>query len=44
MESSNAAALCFYRQPEKVSSGCYVKIGKFEGSEIVYQMKRTAPC
>ncbi len=32
-----AAALCFYRQPEKVSSGCYVKIGKFEGSEIVYQ-------
>ncbi len=32
-----AAALCFYRQPEKVSGGCYVKIGKFEGSEILYQ-------
>lgn len=32
-----AAALCFYRQPEKVSAGCYVKIGKFEGSEILYQ-------
>ena len=32
-----AAALCFYRQPEKVSGGCYVKVGKFEGSEILYQ-------
>jgi ATP-dependent DNA helicase RecG len=32
-----AAALCFYRQPERVSGGCYVKIGKFEGSEILYQ-------
>lgn len=32
-----AAALCFYRRPEKVSAGCYVKIGKFEGSEILYQ-------
>lgn len=32
-----AAALCFYREAEKISSGCYVKIGKFDGSEILYQ-------
>ena len=32
-----AGALCFYRYPEKVINGCYVKIGKFEGPEIVYQ-------
>ena len=32
-----SAALCFYREPEKVIGGCYVKIGKFEGSEILYQ-------
>ena len=32
-----AAALCFYRNPEKVISGCYVKVGKFNGSEILYQ-------
>ncbi len=32
-----AGALCFYRMPEKIISGCYVKIGKFEGSELLYQ-------
>lgn len=32
-----AGALCFYRIPEKVIGGCYVKIGKFEGSELLYQ-------
>lgn len=32
-----AGALCFYRNPEKVIGGCYVKIGKFEGSELIYQ-------
>jgi len=32
-----AAALCFYREAEEISSGCYVKIGKFDGSEILYQ-------
>ena len=29
-----AGALCFYRKPEKIIGGCYVKIGKFEGSEL----------
>lgn len=29
--------MCFYRNAEKVISGCYVKIGKFEGSELLYQ-------
>lgn len=32
-----AGALCFYRNAEKVISGCYVKIGMFEGSELLYQ-------
>ncbi len=32
-----AGALCFYRNAEKIISGCYVKIGKFEGSELLYQ-------
>ncbi len=32
-----AGAMCFYRMPEKVISGCYVKIGRFEGSELLYQ-------
>ena len=32
-----AGALCFYREPEKIIGGCYVKIGKFEGSELLYQ-------
>lgn len=32
-----AGVLCFYRNPEKVVSDCYVKIGKFEGSELLYQ-------
>lgn len=32
-----AAALCFYRKPERIISGCYVKVGKFEGSELLYQ-------
>ena len=32
-----AGILCFYRNAEKVISGCYVKIGKFEGSELLYQ-------
>lgn len=32
-----AGALCFYRTPEKVIGGCYVKIGRFEGSELLYQ-------
>lgn len=32
-----AGALCFYRNSEKIISGCYVKIGKFEGSELLYQ-------
>ncbi|MDO4280506.1 MAG: ATP-binding protein, partial [Peptococcaceae bacterium] len=34
---TRAGALCFYRQAERVISGCYVKIGKFAGSELVYQ-------
>ncbi len=34
---TRAGALCFYREPEKVIGGCYVKIGMFEGSEILYQ-------
>ena len=32
-----AGAMCFYRNAEKVISGCYVKIGKFKGSELLYQ-------
>lgn len=32
-----AGALCFYRRAEKVIGGCYIKIGKFDGSEILYQ-------
>ena len=32
-----AGVLCFYRKAEKVISGCYVKIGKFEGSDLLYQ-------
>lgn len=32
-----AGALCFFRKAEKVISGCYVKIGKFEGSDLLYQ-------
>lgn len=32
-----AGALCFYRKAERVISGCYVKIGKFEGSDLLYQ-------
>ena len=32
-----AGALCFYRNADKVISGCYIKIGKFEGSELLYQ-------
>lgn len=32
-----AGALCFYRKAEKVISGCYVKIGKFESSDILPQ-------
>ena len=32
-----AGALCFYRNPEKLIGGCYVKIGKFDGSELLYQ-------
>jgi ATP-dependent DNA helicase RecG len=32
-----AGALCFYRTPEKIIGGCYVKVGKFEGSELIYQ-------
>lgn len=34
---NRAGALCFYREPEKVIGGCYVKIGKYEGSELLYQ-------
>ncbi len=34
---TRAGALCFYREPEKVMDGCYVKVGMFEGSEILYQ-------
>lgn len=32
-----AGALCFYRNPEKVIGGCYVQIGRFECSELLYQ-------
>ena len=32
-----AGALCFYRESEKIIGGCYIKIGKFEGSELIYQ-------
>ena len=35
--NKRAGALCFYRKAEKVISGCYVKIGKFEGSDLLYQ-------
>jgi len=34
---TRAGILCFYGNPERIISGCYVKIGKFEGSEILYQ-------
>lgn len=35
---TRAAALLFYREPEKFCPGCYVKIGKFEdGCELVHQ-------
>lgn len=34
---TRAGALCFYRNPQKVIGGCYAKIGKFEGSELLYQ-------
>ena len=34
---TRAGALCFYRNPEKIIGGCFVKIGMFEGSEILYQ-------
>ncbi len=32
-----AGALCFCRKPERVISGCFVKIGRFEGSDLLYQ-------
>ena len=32
-----AAVLCFCREPERILADCYVKIGKFDGSEILYQ-------
>ncbi len=32
-----AGALCFFRKSEKVIGDCYVKIDKFEGSELLYQ-------
>lgn len=33
-----AAVLLFYRQPERMASGCYVKIGKFgKGADLQYQ-------
>ena len=32
-----AAVLCFCREPERILADCYVKIGKFGGSEILYQ-------
>lgn len=32
-----AGALCFYRHAEKVIGGCFIKIGKFDGSELLYQ-------
>ena len=32
-----AAVMLFYRQPERMITGSYVKIGKFEGSELLYQ-------
>ncbi len=32
-----AGVLYFYRSTEKIINGCYVKIGKFEGSEPLYQ-------
>ncbi|MCD8295728.1 MAG: putative DNA binding domain-containing protein, partial [Clostridia bacterium] len=34
---TRAAVLCFYRHPEDVLNGCFVKIGKFNRSEIEYQ-------
>lgn len=34
---THAGALCFYRNPQKVIGGCYAKIGKFEGGELLYQ-------
>lgn len=30
-------ALCFYRDAEKIANGCYVRIGKFDGCELLYQ-------
>lgn len=32
-----AAALCFCREPEKIIGGCYIKIGKFKSSDLLYQ-------
>lgn len=33
-----AAAILFYRKPERLISGCFVKIGKFgEGADLQYQ-------
>ena len=34
---TRAAIMTFYSNPEKVSFGCYTKIGYFEGPEILYQ-------
>ncbi|MCD7708448.1 MAG: putative DNA binding domain-containing protein [Clostridiales bacterium] len=34
---TRAGVLCFYREPERIIGGCYIKVGLFEGSEILYQ-------
>ena len=34
-----AGALCFYRNPEKIIGGCYVKIGKFRSEEHTSELQ-----
>ena len=33
---TRAAVMLFYREPEKYFKGCHVRIGLFEGSELIY--------
>jgi len=36
-ELTRAAVLCFYNNPTEITNGCYVKIGRFAGSNLLYQ-------
>ena len=33
---TRVAVILFYRSPEKFFKGCHVRIGLFEGSELIY--------